>query len=249
MTGQLALMMLLEQLHLNDIKVTSANTDGINVLVHDSMQPYVESLVNWWCSETGFKIKYNNYKSIHYRDVNNYFYHHADGYCSGIGIFAGDSIRKNPNISIVRDALFAHVKDGTLIEDTITECKDMRKFVVVVKVAGGAKKDDMLLGGTIRFYHANDTDTPILYVKNDNKVSNSDGCAPIMDFDDDYTVPSNIDHQYYINKAYQVMAQVGLLDDIHDLFDDQGDAITKEQFLTNVGVTKQMIRKYNIKVN
>jgi hypothetical protein len=137
LTGELSVLMIVEKLHLNNIKVTSVNTDGINVLVKKSMRSYLDKMVKWWCGTTGFEMKYNNYKSIHYRDVNNYFYHHVDGYCSGIGIFASDGLGKNPDSSIIRDSLFAFVKDGIPIEETISLFKVMRQIITLNIVSGG----------------------------------------------------------------------------------------------------------------
>ena len=48
--------------------------------------------------------------------------------------------KKNPDVEICGDAVAEFLSKGTPIAKTITECRDIRKFVVVQKVAGGGVK-------------------------------------------------------------------------------------------------------------
>ena len=265
-TGQLSLLMLLEIFHLNGIHVLSANTDGINVRVHRDQRAWVDSVVNEWCTETGFVMDYNYYKSIHYRDVNNYFAHYEDDSVKGIGIFAAESLDISPEYFIVRDALFEYVKDGTPIEETINNCDDIHMFVNLRKVSGGAHKDGEVIGKAVRWYHSIATGTAIHDVKSGNKVAGSQGGVPVMDYPEE--IPYDLDRQWYVNKAYKTMAVCGLLtEDLVYLHHEDSDTlltstkdgdwvgdvaegsltiIERADFLKAVGIKNVDIRKYKI---
>ena len=207
LTGQLSLLMLLELFHKEGVHVLSANTDGINVRVTKGEEAYVNSVVKWWCETTGFVMDYNYYKSIHYRDVNNYFTVMPDGKVKGIGIFAGDGIRKSPANSIVRDACFAYVKDGICPWDTIKYCTDITKFLTLKKVTGGAVKDGTPLGATIRWYRSTTTMTPINYESNGNQVAGSTRGVPLMDLPDSIEEICDIDYEFYVYDTYKTLLQ------------------------------------------
>ena len=61
------------------------------------------------------------------------------------------------------------------------------------------KKDGILLGKAISWYHSTATMTAIHYAKNNNKVPKSDGAKPVMNYPD--KLPSDIDYQFYIQEA------------------------------------------------
>ena len=252
LTGQLGMFVLLEQLHKNGIHVIASNTDSIDVRVHKSQRAYVDSLVQWWCGQTGFVMDYNHYAQISYRDVNNYFYIHQSGYVKGIGIFAGDGIRKSPDNSIIRDAIFAFAKDGTPVEKTVYDCRDPFAFLTLRKVTGGAMKDGELLGGTVRWYRSTATNTAIVSVTPNksgthNQVAGSENGVPLMDVNPDI-MPPDIDYQWYIDETYRVMAQIGIFS--HDKYLNQLklDTESRFEFLDSIGVNKAMIKKYQIEV-
>ena len=265
-TGQLSLLMLLEIFHLNGIHVLSANTDGINVRVHKDQREWLDNEVNKWCDNTGFVMDYNYYKSIHYRDVNNYFAHYEDDSIKGIGIFAAESLDISPEYFIVRDALFDYVKDGTPIEETINDCDDIHMFVNLRKVSGGAHKDGEEIGKAVRWYHSMASGSAIHDIKSGNKVAGSQNGVPVMDYPDE--LPYDVDRQWYIHKAYKTMAVCGLLTDnlvylchsasdavmissdenewVSSIANGDLDVIERDEFLKRVGIIKKDINKYKI---
>ena len=260
LTGQLAILMLLEQLHAENITVLSANTDGINVRIHKNKREWLDGIVDDWCDVTGFTMDYNHYKMISYRDVNAYFYQHESGYMSGIGVFAGDSIRKSPSNAVCRDAIFSWVKDGVDIEDTINDCEDINAFLTLKKATGGCNKDGDDLGSTVRWYRSTATETAIHNNKTNNIVAGSSNGMPCQNLPS--TLPDDIDYGFYIDETYKLMAYCGLLnDDLFYIALDDGSVfvsrhsacgveereISKFEFMENIGVTKSEIKKYNIK--
>jgi len=206
-TGQLCLFMLIEQFEQWSIQVVSANTDGITLKVKKSLlEDQFQSIVEWWEQWTGFKMECVYYESVHYRDVNNYLaVDQGSRKVKGKGIFADSGIRKNPAHAIVRDAVFAFVTHGTPPAETIFASTDITLFLEVRKVAGGAVKDGQSLGGTVRWYISNATDTAINYAKNGNQVASSEHAMPMMDLPDDGSMPADLDYHYYIEKAVALM--------------------------------------------
>lgn len=71
-TGQLALLMLIESLEADGIEVVSANTDGIVIKCLRSRENDLLRHVTVWEKVTGFETEETQYKALYSRDVNNY---------------------------------------------------------------------------------------------------------------------------------------------------------------------------------
>lgn len=155
-TGQLALLMLIEALWLDGIDCVSANTDGIVLKFDKSRMDDVRRHIAEWSAATGFNMEETFYKALFSRDVNNFCAIKVGGGIKGKGSYADVSISKNPDKAIVNEAVKAFLEHGTPIEKTIHECTDIRKFVTVQRVTGGAVKvlrtnfDDRLTPGKMR---------------------------------------------------------------------------------------------------
>ena len=210
-TGQLCLFMLIEQFDTQDIQVVSANTDGITVLVHDDKRKMLDDIVKWWETATGMNMEYAHYKSVHYLNVNEYVAIDMDDKGKGKGVtFAKSGIRKNPAHAIIGEAAVAFVKDSTPVIDTITQAKDITKFLEVIKATGGAEKDGVPLGASIRWYISDSTTTAINKVLNGNQVPNSMFGMPMMDLPDDGQFPADLHYQWYIDKANDLLVAIGV---------------------------------------
>lgn len=258
LTGQLSLLMLIEMI---DGTVLSANTDGITVMIESDALENLNSTVAAWERTTGLKTKITEYRSIHSRDVNNYFAVKQDGSVKRKGEYAlsGLMAKKNPESEICSDAVAAYLSHGTSIEATIFDCTDIRKFVTVQKVTGGAvkmwgegprkgatikqmtptieaggwkpvkrgtwRKDDIecptveayaqcfapqtpeYLGKTARWYYATNAPGPIMYATRNATVPLSHGARPCMILPE--TLPQDIDYNWYVNKAYSILSEIG----------------------------------------
>jgi hypothetical protein len=157
-TGQLSLLMLIEEFVLNDVQVLSANTDGIVLRFRRKRLEEVRSYIKAWEQQTGFEMEETYYKTLASRDVNNYiavkdrdYYRNIlndeqfakmekDGWVKGKGDYAEITISKNPSFAICGEAVKAFLLDGTPIAQTIFDCRDIRKFLHVERVTGGAVK-------------------------------------------------------------------------------------------------------------
>lgn len=208
-TGQLALLMLIESLAEKGIKTVSANTDGVVVLCDKDQEQTVEEIVFDWELTTSYTLERTDYAALASRDVNNYLAVKPDGSTKGKGVFAPAGLSKNPDTLIVYKAVADFISKGVGIEQTIKECKDVRQFVKVRQVKGGAIWRGEELGKATRFYYSSDipNDECLRYAINGNKVPMSDGARPIMDLPDN--PPTDIDYKRYIDGAKQLLKECG----------------------------------------
>lgn len=145
LTGQLSLLMLIEMLERIGIRVISANTDGIVTLVPRHLNGVKAAVITAWESLTGLSTENTGYRSIHSRDVNSYVAVKLDGKIKGKGDYgnpwAEKDIRgifmKSPARTVCVEAVHAYLSKGTPVEETIAECRDIRKFVLCQSVNGG----------------------------------------------------------------------------------------------------------------
>jgi hypothetical protein len=205
--------MLIEELELNGIRVVSANTDGIVTYYQESQIPTLQDILFNWEIQTSYTLEQTDYRELASRDVNNYIAVKLDGKTKCKGCFGEASLSKNPDGLIIYEAVAEFIANGTPIEKTITNCDDVRKFVTVRRVTGGALFDGKYLGKAVRFYHSDNfklADMSLIYAKNGNKVPMSQGCRPLMNLPDDKLVyDDDIDFNYYITKAKEVLKGVG----------------------------------------
>lgn len=160
-TGQLALLMLIERLELAGISVVSANTDGIVIKCLRTMQGKLNEIVAQWEKDTNFNTEETRYMALLSRDVNNYFavkqkfdadtktwIEKPDG-TKNKGAYANpwaskknlaERLHKNPTATICVEAVEAYLTKGVPIQQTIRAANDITKFVAVRSVKGGAVK-------------------------------------------------------------------------------------------------------------
>lgn len=213
-TGQLVLLMLIEALENAGIQVVSANTDGIvSKIPRDQVDEY-HDIIQRWEKRTGFEMEFAEYDALYSRDVNNYIAVKPDGTVKQKGTFAfvgskGSPAEKNPANYISTDAVIAYLTKGTPLMETIEWCPDMRRFLTVRRVTGGATYDGQYLGKTVRWYYARGSKECIRRATNGDKVARSDGCKPLMELTGE--LPNDIDYQWYFNEAVSMLGDLGVL--------------------------------------
>jgi len=215
LTGQLALLMLIEAIEAVGIRVISANTDGIVIKCPRVRKEELNAIVKAWEIISGFGTEETQYALLAAKDVNNYIAIKTDGEAKQKGIYAfvgskKSELEKNPTNQICIDAVIAHLKTGKPVAETIAEGQDVRRFISVRSVKGGATYKGQYLGKTVRWYYidADDEDDCIRYATNRNKVPRTDGAFPVMDLP--LAVPRDINYQWYINEAMDILKDVGL---------------------------------------
>jgi len=215
-TGQLSLLMLIERLELAGFEVLSANTDGIVTKVLRVREERFDSMLKQWEADTGFETEEAKYLALYSRDVNNYIAIKDDPTIKDDskrvklkGAYGETNLKKNPQNEICNEAVIALLLHGTPIDATVRQCKDIRKFVTLRKVRGGAVKDGKYLGSTVRWYHTKDPQGEIIYAMSGNRVAMSDGVSPLQDLPD--TLPDDVDFDWYIEEAYNILRDIGYL--------------------------------------
>lgn len=213
LSGQLYLLMLIEHLELAGVEVISANTDGVLIRCHNSLRLKMTDVLCEWEGTTGFELEDNQYSAFYARDVNNYVGIKADGHTKVKGCYAergsaGDSVlSKNPVNLVCLDALLAFLTTGTPITSTIRSCRDIRRFISVRTVKGGAVKDGQYLGKAIRWYQSSVVTGEIIYAVNGNKVPNSENCRPCMELPKEF--PEDVDFARYEGQTYEMLKEIG----------------------------------------
>jgi hypothetical protein len=205
-TGQLSLLMLIETLEANGIPVVSANTDGIVIKCPIDRQDAMLEAVRCWEGVTGFETEETPYTAIYSRDVNNYIAVKPGGGVKLKGAFAIGGLQKNPTNEVCIDAVVAMLTKLTPVEKTIRECRDIRKFITIRQVKGGAVKDDVYLGKAVRWYYAG-VEGCITYKSNGYTVARSEGAKPLMELPE--TLPDDIDYDWYVREANALLADLG----------------------------------------
>lgn len=208
-TGQLALLMLIEKLHLAGITIVSANTDGVVVHHSDALTETAEQIAWEWMLDTSYTLEQTHYCKLASRDVNNYIAVKPDGATKGKGVFADSGLMKNPNQTIIYKAVAEKIANGIPLEHTILGSEKITDFVTVRAVKGGAVWRGVELGKAVRFYLSTSVpeDESINYKTNGNRVAKSAGAKPLMALP--ASMPNDIDYQKYITAAEKLLCEVG----------------------------------------
>lgn len=215
LTGQLALLMLIEMLEICNIRVVSANTDGIVIKCSVGKEAHLNQIVAAWEEITDFVTEETRYKALYSRDVNNYIAIGADGDFKAKGSFVcglsmknpnREQLMKNPEFEICNEAVMLFLRDGISIEKTIRGSWEMHKFLAVRKVTGGAAKDKLYLGKSIRWYMRFNEFGAIQRVVNGNTVPNTTGGYPMMTLTG---IAGDIDYDWYVKRSLGILNDIG----------------------------------------
>lgn len=208
LTGQLALLMLIETLERAGIPVVSANTDGVVIHCPRERAEEMERIVGLWELETGFVTEETRYQALFSRDVNSYIALKDGGGYKVKGAYAPPGLNKNPVANITTIAAIEYLGKGTPVADTIHGCRDIRQFVCLRNVTGGARCGDQDLGRAVRWYYSEELLLPpITYRVNGHKVPETDGGRPLMVLPAE--LPGDIDYQRYVNETNSILKEVG----------------------------------------
>ena len=208
-TGQLLLLMLIEALEGKGVQVVSANTDGVILKIEDGQQPTVDAIILDWELETGFDMESTEYEAVYSQHVNSYLALCPDMKFKKKGAMADPSLSLNPQNQICVDAVCAYIAHGTPFIDTIEACKDVRRFVTVRKVTGGAIYEGEYVGKAVRWYYSDESLSALHYKKSGNKVPKSDGARPLMVLPDDNAIPYDIDYNWYVVESETILNSMG----------------------------------------
>lgn len=211
-TGQLALLMLIEMIEKlsPDTQVVSANTDGIVIKIDRAMEPLLNMTVSVWERITGFGTEATEYVALHSRDVNAYVAVKPNLDVKTKGPFGFDGLHKNPQNMVCNDAAINYLLYGIDPEHTVRACNDVKRYISIRQVKGGAVTDQgEYLGKAVRWYHS--TDQPpgcIKYMENGNLVPDTEGCKPLMELPE--LVPADLDYEWYVINSHKILMELGV---------------------------------------
>jgi len=214
LTGQLSLLMLIEMVEIYGIPVVSANTDGVVMKCPRDKEPVLNKIISKWEKLTNLETEETRYSALYSRDVNNYIAIKEDGKVKAKGVYVESThsrpgIAKNPQNEICSLAAIEYLKSGKSIKETLLECRDIRKFLTLRTVNGGAFKPDYDLGKVIRWYYAKGELGTIHYLTNGNKVPRSRGAKPLMDLPEEF--PTDIDYKWYAKECVEILMDIGAI--------------------------------------
>lgn len=224
-TGELSLMMLIEQYELNDIHVISANTDGVTIKVKKDLIPMMHQLNSWWCNITQYELERTDYSKIIFSTVNDYLAIMTNGEIKKKGDFLTDfEFHKNKSARIVPIALERYFVDGTPVEHTIRNHTNLFDFCIRQKASRSFHYEgtDRLTGEKtvynklIRYYVSNNGEK-IFKVKNPecqtraaaiSQVEAGEWICKVCNFLPKNSAVDNVNYDYYIEKANRLVTKI-----------------------------------------
>jgi hypothetical protein len=214
LTGQLSLLMLIEMLEMCQIPVVSANTDGVVIKCPRDKQELLNTVIKKWEKRTNLETEEARYKALYSRDVNNYIAIKEDGKVKAKGMYVENvhgrpGISKNPQNEICSYAVIEYLRSKKSIKETLLECRDIRRFLTLRTVNGGAVKPGHSLGKVVRWYYKKGEEGTINYRTNGNKVPRSRGAAPLMDLPDEF--PNDVDYKWYAKECVNILMDIGAI--------------------------------------
>ena len=234
LTGQLALLMLIERAESSGIPVVSANTDGLVFRIPENHFSGISGdrlngglladITGQWEKETGFDLEFTEYSGLYSQSVNSYFAVKANGGHKRKGPWTNpwsddpndndvrSQMMANPQMTICSDAALMQIKHNIPVRRTIEACCDIRQFITVIRVTKGATWNNEYLGKVVRYYWG--TEGYPIYEAQPHpttgkykKVPKTYGCVECMTLPDEF--PSDIDYERYVEEAEKILREVG----------------------------------------
>ncbi len=224
-TGELSLMMLIEQYELNGIQVISANTDGVTIKIKKELIPLMYKLNDWWCGITQYELERTDYSKIIFSTVNDYLAIKTDGEIKKKGDFLTDfELHKNKSGRIVPIALDRYFVDGVDVRQTITDHRNPYDFCIRQKSSRSfhyegtnrSTGEVTMYNKLIRYYVSN-TGEKIFKVKNPecqtraaaiSQVEAGDWVCEVCNFLPKNSPIDNVNYDYYIEKANRIITKI-----------------------------------------
>jgi DNA polymerase elongation subunit (family B) len=203
-TGQLCLLMLIEELEKHGFEIISANTDGLTIRGKLVDIDKFDEVLGKWEFITGFELEKTYYDRIYIRDVNNYLAIKSDGGVKTKGFLSMNDLSRNAHLGIVKKAVRNYLTNEYPIENTIRNGAK-EDYILTKKTKFGANFKGEYLGKVVRWYYRIDGDY-ILNMKG-HKVPDANGAYPIMNLDDEMV---NIDYGRYYQETIKTLKTIGV---------------------------------------
>jgi hypothetical protein len=224
-TGELSLLMLIEQYECNDINVISANTDGVTVRIRKDLVDKMHEINAWWCEITQYELERTDYQKIIFSTVNDYLAIKTDGEIKKKGDFLTDfELHKNKSARIVPIALEQYFVNNVDIEHTIRNHSNVYDFCLRQKASkdfhyegvNRVSGEKTIYNKLIRYY-VSKTGEKLLKVKNEDCETNAADVSQVEagewvmhvcnHLTKDHSL-ANINYDYYIERANKIVHKI-----------------------------------------
>lgn len=224
-TGELSLLMLIEQYELNGIHVISANTDGVTIQIDKNKIDKMHEINKWWMDLTTYELERTDYAKIIFSTVNDYLAIKTNGEIKKKGDFLTDfELHKNKSGRVIPMALEQYFVHNIPVSDTITNHNNIYDFALRQKASkdfhyeGVAGTKRTVYNKLIRYYVSN-TGEKLLKIKNPDCTTNAADVSQVEAGEWLMTVCNkltkdhpldNINHAYYIERAERIVHKIQL---------------------------------------
>lgn len=223
--GQLMLLMLIEAVTEHNFKLIQSNTDGIFVQVEKARSEEYFSICKEWEQKTGLVLEHDYFERFYQYAINDYIgvkkgwnESHDSKLIKKKGLFIDEPVLgKGLAPLIIPEAINKYFVEGISPEDTIYNCKDIKKFCTFQKVAKefGVFYGDESVAHINRYYMS--TNGKILtkqHTLNEKRIGSAIAlCAtsPVTiynKFDDIPIENRHINYKYYLTEVYKIIEKM-----------------------------------------
>jgi DNA polymerase elongation subunit (family B) len=225
LTGELSLLMLIEQYECNDINVISANTDGVTIRIRKDLVNKMHEINAWWSEITQYELERTDYQKIIFSTVNDYLAIKTDGDVKKKGDFLTDfELHKNKSARVCAIALEHYFVHNVPIEQTIRDHNSIYDFCLRQKASkdfhyegvNRTSGDKTIYNKLIRYY-VSKSGEKLLKVKNEGADSNAAEISQVeagewvMHVCNHLTKEhplTNVNFDYYIERANRIVHKI-----------------------------------------
>ena len=221
LTGQLALLMLIEMFEMESITVISANTDGVTVELDSYDQNAFQDVCNEWSEYTQFELEETHYAKIARRDVNNYCALTTESATiKRKGIFTPPSLNHDVKASVVQQMAEAHLLfDKPIHPDSLSDDLDIYDYLYHFSATKKFRVHTSLdpettLQPSNRWYISTLASKDLKLQKTGGKrgntisVPNSQRLKILNTVVDPTIIPNDLDIDYYIAQAEKLVKSI-----------------------------------------
>ena len=212
--GQVFMIDLIDKIE-NICELIQSNTDGILIKIKKDNVDRFKQEVNKWQERTKLHMSFDEYVKVVQKDVNNYILIDDKGNYKTKGAYVKKLNDLDYNLAIVNEAVVNYLVYKIPVEETILNCKELKKFQQIVKVSSnydyavhGCKK---LKEKTLRVFFSNSLlDGGVYKVKKGKQEKFADlstNCFIINEDINGMKIPMKLDYQYYITISKRRISQ------------------------------------------
>ena len=222
-TGELSLMMLIEAYELSGIRIISANTDGVTIMVTNELLQKMHEINKWWMELTTYELEDTNYKKIIFSTVNDYLAIKTDGEIKKKGDFLTDfELHKNKSARIVPIALEHYYVNDVPVADTIRNHTNIYDFCLRQKASSnfhyeGTQAGKVTVYNKLIRYYVSKTGEKLMKIKNPDCDTNAADASQVEagewvmhvcnKLSKDHPL-DNVNYDYYIEKAERIIEKI-----------------------------------------